>query len=471
MSARTGEPAHRLLARIEELSIVFPGAASPAVDRLTLQVAGGEIVALVGESGSGKSLTARALLGLLPDSARTEGEVRVAVREPAGDALSASLSPAPPPGSRSWSAIRGRRVGLVPQDALGGLDPLRRIEHEVGDALRLHRIAAGRERRDRVRDALTAAGMPDPARRMRQRADELSGGLRQRALLAAALIAAPGLIVADEPTTALDAGHRARVLLELRRRADAGAGVLLISHDLTSVRDVADRVLVMRHGRLIESGAPERVLVEPQHPFTRELLAAAPRGKPRGTRLLTPELDPAPATARTARTSHQPGPAPDAAASAAPRLELRGISASHADGGRAHPVLEGVSLAVAAGETVGLVGESGSGKTTLLRIALGLHAPDDGAVLIDGIDRAHADRGTRRRLRRRVAFVPQDPLDSFPVGSTGRQLLGDALRAAGLERRAHPPRIGALADEVGLALSDLERPAATLSGGQRQRLA
>ncbi len=434
----------RALARVEALTISFPGRAAPAVDGVDLEVGAGECVALVGESGSGKSLTARALLGLLPAEAIVRG--RILISSPtAAPGEAPALEEAPARGARAWNAIRGARSGLVPQDALGALDPLRRVEHEVGDALRLHGLATGARRRERVLAALGAAGMPEPGRHLRQRSDELSGGLRQRALVASALIADPGLIVADEPTTALDAGHRGRVLRELRRRVDLGSGALLITHDLASVRGIADRVLVMQGGRIIETGAPSQVLAAPEHAFTRELLEASPVGRTREPRAID--------------------------LGAAPRLELRGISVAFRSGAGRHEVLSDASLAVRPGETVGLVGESGSGKTTLLRVALGLQAPDGGGVLVDGTDRAAADRRTRRELRRRIAFVPQDPLDSFPPGATGRAVLRDALRAAGVPRAEREGRAAALAEEVRLDAETLGRPAATLSGGQRQRLA
>ena len=445
-----------VLARIEDLRISFPDAIASAVDGISFEIRAGEVVALVGESGSGKSLTARALLGLLPDSARSAGRIELPGDIDAIDAE--AMTAAPPAPSRAWAAIRGARVALVPQDALGALDPLRRVEHEVGDALRLHGLAEGAERRERVVAALAAAGMPEPQLQLRRRSDHLSGGLRQRALIASALIAEPRLVVADEPTTALDAGHRGRVLGELRRRARDGCGVLLISHDLASVREVADRVLVMRHGAIVEQGDPDRVFDAPEHPFTRELIAASPAGRARGIRLLDASaLATAPATPSSA--------APPA------RLRLESVTVSYGRGPERHTVLDTVSLEVAAGETLGLIGESGSGKTTLLRTALGLLQPSSGTVEIDGIDRAAADRRARRELRRRIAFVPQDPLDSFPVGASGDRILRDALRAAGVEARKRRDRAGALADEVGLAASDLARPAATLSGGQRQRLA
>ena len=464
---------HAYLVRVEGLSVTFPGRDSPAVDDVSFEIGRGECVALVGESGSGKSLTARALLGLLPAVASSTGRVLL------------GEDPAPPRGAATWNTIRGARASLVPQDALGGLDPLRRVEHEVGDALRLHRLASGEDRRARVITALEGAGMPDPAAQLRRRSDELSGGLRQRALVASALIADPDLVVADEPTTALDSGHRGRVLAELRRRTLAGAGVLLISHDLASVRDVADLVLVMRAGRVIERGNPRAVFDAPAHAFTRELVAASPAGRPRGSRLLAgdavlsrPPLDSTP----TPVASIPPEP-PASESAQTPRLELRGVCAGFGadsnsrrdegadDDAQAGTVLRDASLRVHPGETVGLVGESGSGKTTLLRVALGLHRPRRGTVLIDGVDRSSVSRAERRDIRRRIALVPQDPLDAFPRGASGAAILADALRAAGAPRGDRAARALELASEVGLESGLLPRPAATLSGGQRQRLA
>lgn len=482
------------IARIEQLTITFPGQHSPAVDNVTLSIFSGECVALVGESGSGKSLTARSLLGLLPETATVTGRILLAHPTPRsappqaphphahtdGTTKPARLHESPPRGASAWAAIRGAQVALVPQDALGGLDPLRRIEHEVGDSLRLHRLAGGDERRARVIAALAEAGMPTPEKQLRRRSDELSGGLRQRALVASALIADPQLIVADEPTTALDAGHRGRVLAELRRRVDAGAAALLISHDLASVRGVADRVVVMRDGRFIESGRPARVLTDPEHPFTRELLDASPAGKPRGTPLLghTGPTGPTGPTESTDKhrsgTSQQAIPVPATgvtAGTAPPRLELHNIGVTFGRRGRQVEVLQHASLSVQAGETVGLVGESGSGKTTLLRVALGLQQPDTGAVCIDGQDRAMLKRAARRELRRRIGLVPQDPLDSFPRGSTGAEILRDALRAAGVPNRDRAARAANLAAEVDIDEGLLWQPAATLSGGQRQRIA
>lgn len=426
-----------MIVEVRNLTVQFPGAAAPAVNGLSLEVRAGQCVALVGESGSGKSLTARAILGLLPRTAQSSGEILLLDEH-------GSMAPAPARDSRDWNRLRGLHLGLVPQDALGGLDPLRLVEHEVGDSVRLHRLAPRSVRRDHVIAALTRASMPEPERRLRQRSDELSGGLRQRALVASALIASPRLIVADEPTTALDASHRGRILAELRDRVQQGAGVLLITHDLASVSGIANHVLVMRHGRIVEAGSPEQVFSRPAHPFTRELIEASPVGKTRVRRESAAET---------------------------PRLELTDVSVSFGRGARATTVLDGASLSVYPGETVGLIGESGSGKTTLLRVALGLQALDAGTVKIDGVDRALSSAQTRRELRRRIALVPQDPLSTFPPGATGVAILRDALRAAGVARAVRTSRAHELADEVRVTASELSRPAATLSGGQRQRLA
>lgn len=443
------------LLELRDLSVSFPGGERAAVDGVHLTIHAGQCVALVGESGSGKSLTARAALGLLPRSAVQRGEV-----------LLRGVA-APPPQSAAWNSIRGAATALIPQDALGGLDPLRRVEHEVGDSLRLHRVVPALDRRARVVTALEEAGMPDAESKLRQRADQLSGGLRQRALIASALIADPALIIADEPTTALDAAHRDLVLAALRARVTAGAGALLISHDLAAVRGVADLVLVMRAGRVVEAGSPDSILRRPTHPFTRELIAASPAGTPRGVRLLARDTRGADAPAEGARGAERS----NAAVMSVPRLELREVTASYAGRSNEPAVLRDLSLSVHAGETVGLLGASGSGKTTLLRAALGLHRVSSGCVLIDGVDRAHTSRAEQQSLRRRVALVPQDPLASFPRGTSARAILIDAYRAAGAPRAAREASATAMADEVGLSKTQLAQSVATLSGGQRQRLA
>ena len=319
---------------VKDLRVTIAGVR--AVDGVDLAVAPGECVAIIGESGAGKSLTARALLGLAPAAAVIETS-RLDV-----DGVDARRL-----GEREWRRLRGSRIALVSQDALVSLDPLRRVEVEVSEPLVLHGERMPRPAlRARVIDLLTRVAMPDPARRARQYPHELSGGLRQRALIASALAADPAVLVADEATTALDATVQARILALLRGIADRGMAVLFISHDFAAVRGVADRVLVMRDGRVVESGATETVFREPQDAYTRRLVAAA---------------------------AHRPREAGGDAPAA--RLTVRGLSKAFDV-----PAAVDVSFTVARGRTLGIVGESGSVKTTVARMIVGDERPAPGFV-------------------------------------------------------------------------------------------
>lgn len=397
---------------LEGLRIDFGGRA--VVDGVSLAVERGECVAIVGESGAGKSLTARALLGLTPATAR------VAV-----DRLMVDGADARRLGERGWRALRGARIGLVSQDALVSLDPLQRIGAEIAEPLRLHGLAKGRAAlRDRVRDTLTRVWMPDPERRARQYPHELSGGLRQRALIASALAAGPGILVADEPTTALDATVQARILGLLREIADAGTAVVFISHDFAAVRRLADRVLVMRGGVVVESGPVASVLEDPQHEYTRQLIAATihePRDRAEGT--------------------------PD------PVLVVTEVTKRFGD----TAAVQDASFSVAEGRTLGVVGESGSGKTTLARMIVGVEHPDEGAL--------------RWRGERRVQLVHQNPLGAFDPRWTIGRSLREALAAGGVPRTRRVERVAELLAEVDLDPALAGRRPLALSGGQRQRAA
>lgn len=383
------------------------------VDDVAFTVAPGECVAIIGESGAGKSQTARALLGLSPDRAVVEVE-RLNVAGVDARAL----------GERGWRRLRGRTIALVSQDALVSLDPLRRIGAEIAEPLQIHRSGlSAAQLRERVVGLLQRVWMPDAVRRARQRPHELSGGLRQRALIASALAADPAVLVADEPTTALDATVQARVLDLLRTIADDGTAVLLISHDFGAVRRIADRVLVMRAGRVVESGPVAQVLEDAQHPYTRELVAAA---------------------------RHEPRPAPG---DAEPALITKGLS--KAFGGIS--AVSGATFTAARGRTLGIVGDSGSGKTTLARMVVGVERPDAGTLT-----------WTRRES---VQLVHQNPLGAFdPRWRIGRSLR-EALQAAGVPRERRSQRSAELLAEVGLDPALARRRPAQLSGGQRQRAA
>lgn len=427
-SVTRGAPAPLL--DVRALSVAFGD--HEVVRDVSFTLARGECVAIVGESGSGKSVTARSLLGLAGSGAR----VTAAALELEGRDLRALPR-------HEWRELRGERIGLILQDALVSLDPLRPVGREIADAARLHRRLPARARAERVHDALARVGMPDPAGRARQRSGELSGGLRQRALIASAIVLDPPVLIADEPTTALDASVQRRVLDELSRLKAAGTGVLLISHDLAVVAQLADHVLVMRGGRIVERGDVGRLLSTPRTAYTRELVAAA---------ALPPRPEPVDATPATGT--------PD------PVVVATGIRRRFGD----RVALDGVGFELRAGETLGVVGESGSGKTTLARIVLGLETPDAGEVELFGQSWTARSERRRRPLRRRIGQVAQDTASSFdPRWPVGRAI-ADAL-PPGTTGRDRSARVAALLADVGLGPEFADRAPASLSGGQRQRVA
>lgn len=441
------------LLQVEALTVGFGGDA--VVSGVSFTVERGTCVAIVGESGSGKSVTARSPLGLAGASARV-----------GADRLDFDGTDLRGLGEPAWRRLRGRRIGLVLQDALVSLDPLRPIGREIDDALRLGTDLDRTARTRRVLELLEAVGMPDPASRIGQRSGELSGGLRQRALIASAIALDPDLLIADEPTTALDVTVQARIiglLDEVKRR---GAGLLLISHDLAVVSSIADHLVVMRHGVVVEQGPAEQVLTEPTHPYTRALIAAVPTDRARGTRLSAEPPDDAPPRVEQPATGAHPTvrSRPGAAA-----LELRSVSRSFERGRGAPAILavDDVSLRLEPGTTLGVVGESGSGKTTLARIALGLTAPQAGTVLLEGEPWSELTERARRPRRHRLGWVSQDPLSSFDPRWRVDAILADATRGRG----AAPPDIARLLTDVGLDPSLARARPRTLSGGQRQRVA
>ncbi|WP_445443921.1 dipeptide ABC transporter ATP-binding protein [Clavibacter sp. km1a] len=457
-----GSPAAPLALRVEDLRVSFGG--ESVVHGVSLRIAPGECLALVGTSGSGKSVTARSLLGL----AGAGADVRADVLEIGGRDLRDA-------GPREWRGVRGTGVGLVLQDALSSLDPLRPIGREIGDALRLHGMRDARARQARVRELLERVGMPDPEVRAHQRSGELSGGLRQRALLAAAIALDPPLLVADEPTTALDATVQARIIDLLADLRTRGQATLLVSHDLAVVARLADRVAVMHDGRIVEEGPTADVLRAPAHRRTRALVAAVPTGVPRGVPLSEARLQAAATRAATAPASPSTAASPPGAATPPDdRVVLRatGLTRSYrGPAGSVRTAVDDVSLEVRRGRTLGLVGGSGSGKTTVARLLLALEEPDAGDVTLDGEPWSGIPERARRSRRPRVGAVYQDPLASFDPRWSVDRILRDALAVAG------PPGVdafdspGTLLAQVGLDPALLARRPARLSGGQRQRVA
>ena len=455
------------LVAVENLTVTFPPrtpGAEPvhAVRGLDLTVAPGEAVGIVGESGSGKSLTVRTLVGLTGERAR----VRADRLEVAGlDALHLS--------DRQWQTVRGRRIGLVLQDALTSLDPLRTVGREISEALRLAGtarpagtsrgpVARRRAERERAIGLLAEVGVPDPELRVDQYPHELSGGLRQRALIASAIAGGPDLIIADEPTTALDVTVQAQVLDVLAARRAAGSALLLISHDLAVVGQVCDRVLVMKDGEVVESGPSADILSHPRHLYTRRLLAAVPSAASRG-RFLSDDAPHEPLPERQGR------PAPDAA----PVLTGKALTKDFpGPGGTVRRAVDHVDVALAPGETLGIVGESGSGKTTTIRALVGLLRPTAGQIRIAGEDVTALRGEALRQFRRKVQLVYQNPYASLDPRQTVWSMVEEPLRNFALlpaaERRQ---RVQATLERVGLEPELQQRRPHALSGGQRQRVA
>ena len=442
------------VASVQDLRVGFGD--TEVVHGVSFTVAPGQCVAIVGESGSGKSVTAKTLLGLNGPDAWLQ-----ASRLSLGDTDLTSL------GERAWRQVRGARAGYVLQDALVSLDPLRRVGTQVAEPLHVHRAGVRAQREERVVGLLEKVGVPEPAVRAAQLPSELSGGLRQRALIAAAIALDPPLLIADEPTTALDTTVQAQILELLDRLRAAGTGLLLISHDLAVVNRLADHVLVMEGGRVVEEGPVDAILHAPQHPYTQRLLGAVPGAHAPGARLS--EAPPAQLAAREGRPVPERG---------TPLLSVENVSKRYrGPDGRWRTVVKDVSFTLRAGETLGIVGESGSGKSTTAGIALAQVLPDAGRVLFEGKPWSAARERDRRALRPRISTVAQDPLSSFDPRRTAGELVVSALQAAdSVAGRRRPSsvlrdRVAELLEGVGLPAAMSSRSPLTLSGGQRQRVA
>ncbi|KWT63432.1 hypothetical protein ADL21_03020 [Streptomyces albus subsp. albus] len=460
-----------LLAECDGLSVDFPGPGGrvQAVHDVSLAIARGECLALVGESGAGKSVTARALVGLAGPGAR------ITARRWNVEGRDASRW-----GPRTWRQVRGRRIALVLQDALVSLDGMRSVGAEVAEPLRTHRIVPRAETADRVVQLLSDAGVPDPVRRAAQYPHQLSGGLRQRALLAAGLAAGPALLIADEPTTALDVTVQKQVLALLGGLRDTGMGLLLISHDLAAVATVANRVAVLHGGSIVEEGPAQQVLSDPLHEHTRRLLSAAlspashpparaPRSgvAPRTGDRSTASMPPAERTASLTTHSAEDGPAGETL------LDVRAVTKHYpAPHGQRQTAVHQVSFQVRYGQSLAIIGESGAGKSTTARIVVGLETPDSGSVRFAGQPWSSLPERRRRPWRRHLQFLHQDALSSLdPRWTTGR-LLEEALSVRGVPRgTARRDEVVRLLEQVGLGEAHLQRRPAQLSGGQRQRVA
>ncbi|HZE39642.1 MAG TPA: ABC transporter ATP-binding protein [Stackebrandtia sp.] len=433
---------------IRDLSVAFRGSAGEvtAVDGVSLDVPRGSTVAVVGESGSGKSTTASAVNRLLPANGRIIGG-RVLFQ---GQDL-AEL------GERGMTAIRGAGIGLVPQDPMSNLNPLMRIGDQVAEALEVHGRAHGGAARRRAIELLEQVGIAEAERRARQFPHEFSGGMRQRALIAMGLACEPTLLIADEPTSALDVTLQRRILDQLDAlTSELGTSVLLITHDLALAAERADTVAVMYHGQIVESGAAQEILANPQHEYTQRLLAAAPS--------LTSAVEVGDALTPVRR--------PDAGDLVAvdrltKRFPIRGSGADNP-----FTAVEDVAFTIPRGHTVSIVGESGSGKSTTANLVLGLERPTSGTIRFDGADIASLGRKGAFALRRRVQPVFQNPYASLDPRYTVEQSIAEPLRVHRVgDKRSRHAKVLTLLEQVALPSELADRLPHELSGGQRQRVA
>ena len=419
-----------------------------AVKGVSLAVRPGEVVALVGESGSGKSVTATTALGLLPKTARITGETMVA------DKAISKLTP------RQLRGLRGNRVAMVFQEPMTALNPVIKIGEQLTESMEVHNVAHGAEAWQKAIDLLNAVGIPNAERRVKQYPHELSGGMRQRVVIAMALACDPEVIIADEPTTALDVTVQADILDLLRSlKEKLNTGILLITHNMGVVADMADRVAVMFKGNIVERGTVEEVLLKPQHPYTKKLLAAVPHlGEGHG------------------QFGSAPREVPGDVESA---LEVNELVVEYKRAGRKpFRAVDGVTFDVKRGEIVGLVGESGSGKSTIGRALLGLIPSAGGNVkvlgqeLVQGHGRRKVSQGKNlKSLRRRVGVIFQDPAASLnprlPVGD----VISEPLEVHRIGNKAsRQKRVYELLEAVELPRSAFNRYPHELSGGQRQRV-
>ncbi|CAN7403463.1 MULTISPECIES: dipeptide ABC transporter ATP-binding protein [Microbacterium] len=418
------------------------------VHGISFEIEEGETLALVGESGSGKSTTAHALLGLLPAGGKVDGGT-VAL----GDLDISGWT------DRALRGIRGAEIGLVPQDPTTSLDPVRPIGAQVEEILRLHGHRDRRSRRARAIELLDRVGIDDPDLRARQYPHELSGGMRQRVLIATAIALQPRLLIADEPTSALDATVQRKVLDlldELQR--EEGTSILLVTHDLGVAADRAERLVVLKDGRIVEQGPSAAVLAAPSDPYTRQLLADAPAFT---TGFRRPE---APPFLRDAAAVAAENPYAIVAEGLVKEFRVAGRERFRA--------VDDVSFRVRRGTTHALVGESGSGKTTTARLVTRFHQPDAGTIEVDGEDVTHAKREQLRALRRRVQLVYQNPFASLDPRQHIIDIVAEPLQnfrvGSSAERRE---RALALLDRVSLPADVARRTPRELSGGQRQRVA
>ncbi|HEY5645624.1 MAG TPA: ABC transporter ATP-binding protein [Pseudomonadales bacterium] len=429
------------LLRISSLSVRLPrtGERAYAVEDVSLTLARNEVLCVVGESGSGKSIMAKTVMGLLPrrlavagGSVNFEGRELLELSEP------------------QRRAMRGREMGMIFQEPMSALNPLHTIGNQIDEVLRVHAATKRARRRQTVLEVLDAVKLPDPQRIFHAYPHQLSGGQRQRAMIAMALIMKPDLIIADEPTTALDVTTQAEILELIKTlQAERSTGVLFITHDIGVVAEIADRVVVMKDGRMVESGTCENILRHPQADYTRMLITAVPSLKPATRPAAADEQEVALSIERVVKTYHAGG---------------------LLTGSRVVRAVDDVTLEVRRGQTLGIVGESGSGKSTLARCVIRLIDPDSGHIRYAGFDLATLKRAGMLPLRKRIQMVFQDPYGSLNPRLTVVRMIAQGPVLHGTPPEQARERALELLSLVGLDASAASRYPHEFSGGQRQRI-
>ncbi|MEO9612792.1 MAG: ABC transporter ATP-binding protein [Nitratireductor sp.] len=428
------------LVAIEKLTVRLPegGDRLKAVDGIDLDIAPGRILCVVGESGSGKSMTAHAIMGLVPKPLVSTGTIRFDGENLIGLA------------AEKHRAIRGRRIGMIFQEPMAALNPVMRVGRQIEEVFRFHGVPGPYDRR--VVKLLDAMGLPEPELLRQAFPFSLSGGQRQRVMIAMALALDPELLIADEPTTALDVTTQKQILALLKRaQAERGMGIVLITHDFGVVAEIGDEVAVMQHGRIVERGTVAEVLGNPSHDYTRTLLAAVPKLAKR------PAVD---------KTGDEP------------LLSAKGVTKTYSGRTglfgprRTVEAVRDAGFSLARGQTLGIVGESGSGKSTLARIIVRLLTADAGDVRLAGVERNLLDLGSRdlAPLRRRVQMVFQDPFASLNPRRTVFEIVAQGLLAHGMSRADARRRVAELLELVALDPASALRYPNAFSGGQRQRI-
>jgi len=428
---------------VRDLTVSLPAGMerAHAVENVSFELKRGQILCIIGESGSGKSVTANAIMGLLPKSIRvSSGAIRLQGMDLVG------LSP------ESLRDLRGRVVSMIFQDPLSALNPLMTVGAQIEEVMAAHRMGTPKSRRSRAIELLTEVGLPDPPLMYHQYPFRLSGGQRQRVMIAMALALEPAILIADEPTTALDVTTQAQILQlirDIQRRK--GMSVMFITHDFGVVAEIADSVVVMEKGHCVEQGRAEQVLKSPSHLYTRRLIAAVPHltGKDR---------------------------VPAEAAAAASILKVECLVKTYRSGSalfgrrRIVPAVNGVSFDLSPGRSLGVVGESGSGKSSLGRLLIKLLDSDSGSILFEGRDVARLSEAEFRPVRPKIQMIFQDPFASLNPRSTVGQILTVGPIAHGVPHKAACEQARELLAHVGLDAGTFDRYPHEFSGGQRQRI-